>query len=103
MGGLLAPLMSGVGARSVVWRVKGSLRHAEELGLSQMGPERPNTQMDKVQITGGRRTQTTTSAATCGEIQITASAAIWPERSGFGQRLPAPQFFVPASNSGPIT
>lgn len=103
MGGLLAPLMSGVGARSVVWRVKGSLRHAEELGLSQMGPERPNTRMDKVQIIGGRRTQTTTSAATCGEIQITASAAIWPERSGLCQRLPASQFFVPASSSGPIT
>ena len=52
VGGLLAPLMSGVGARCVVWRVKGSLRHAEELGLSQMGPERSNTQMDKVQIIG---------------------------------------------------
>ena len=52
MGGLLAPLMSGVGARCVVWRVKGSLRHAEELGLSQMGPERSHTQMDKVQIIG---------------------------------------------------
>lgn len=69
----LRKLASEVGARSVVWRVKGSIHHAEELGLSRMGPKRPNLQMDKVQIISDRRAVTTIAAATCPEIQVTAS------------------------------
>ena len=101
----LRKLASEVGARSVVWRVKGSIHHAEELGLSRMGPKRPNLQMDKVQIISDRRAVTTIAAATCPEIQITASVHT-SQLPTFLSLLPTqdqshkmPRFQLPASTS----